>query len=96
MWKVYLVRLLLKLIDIDDKPVEDGKSVKRWLADSWQDTGFQEYIRYRDTMIKESLANGVGLKHPPHYDYAIMLGQRIETQRLKVRSEAMFNKSQKK
>ena len=95
-WKRYLIRLLLRLIDIDDKPLEDDKFLRQWLAANWQDKGFQEYIKRRDRLFLRELSGGVGMSARTHDDYVQIIGQRFELLRFADRCKKMFEEEKKK
>ena len=76
--KSILIRLLFWLIDVDNSPLDDEKHVKRWLAQNWQDKGFQEYIKRRDRRFLVELAGGLGMVERKHDEYVRIIGQRFE------------------
>lgn len=94
--KKYFLRLLFKLVDVDDSPLDDEKHIKRWLAQNWQDKGFQEYLKRRDRRFLVELAGGVGMKEKAHDDYVRIIGQRFELLWFAAQCKKAFEQTKKK
>ena len=93
--KLWLIRVLFKLIDIpEDKPAKE-EVIDRWLAESWQHPGFMEYMKWRDKEFVKILAGGLGAAPFTREDYLRYLGQRVELQRFGKRCQKAFEKRRK-
>ena|SRR3990167_77425 len=94
--KAFLIRLLLRLIDVPEGKKEDEKKVNQWLSESWQHPGFSKYVSDRLRTINRELSGGVGLVERTRPDYTRMIGQKFEVLRLGNEIKKAFQEAERK
>lgn len=93
--KWWLIKVLLKLIDIPEEGSPKEDLIEKWLAESWQHPGFVEYMKQRDKDFVKVLSGGLGATPLGQDDYKRFLGQRVELQRFGKKAQHAFNSRQK-
>ena len=72
MFRLFLTRILLKLLRVPSQPIDEGK-IRHWLWTAMPQQGFADYITKRDITVLQQLGMGVQRE-----EYLTLLGQRIE------------------
>jgi len=73
MFKLLLIKLLFRLLELPGYRGINDKNISQWLAAQHQDPRFRDYYRKRDLSILRTM--GIGLSDEKYW---IMIGQRLE------------------
>lgn len=84
--------LLLWYLGYEHQKKESDKQ-SNWLERTWEDPGFQAYLRSRDRKFITELSGGIGLIEQSREDYTRKTGQRVELLYLAFKAKQHFERA---
>jgi len=95
MFKEFLIKILLRLIDVHAEKGGDEDKIAHWMSDNWGHPGFIAYIKRRDMEFLKGLGGGAGMTERTRSEYIRMLGQRFELLNFASRCRKEYEKSER-
>lgn len=93
--KKFLIRLLLRLIDVPKAP-RPGEHTEEFLAGAWLNEGFRAYLYARERALEKYLSRGVNGFPVDRENYMLGVGQLQELTNLMNTAKRCYEAKQKR